>query len=68
MIFPAGERDAKRKTLYAAILDLQTAFQERLFALKAVGHDGSIELAESDLVAIGVVLRELATVLEGFEK
>ena len=45
-----------------------TAFQERLFALKAVGHDVSIELAESDLVAIGVVLRDLATVLEGFEK
>ena len=52
----------------AAILDLQTAFQERLFALKAVGHNGSIEFAESDLVAIGVVLRNPATVLEGFEK
>ena len=33
----------------AAILDLQTASQERLFALKAVGHNGSVELAESVL-------------------
>ena len=63
---PVTRRQAENA--YAAILDLQTAFQERLFALKAVGHNGSIELAESDLVAIGVVLRNLATVLDGFEK
>ena len=63
---PVPRRQAENA--YAAILDLQTAFQERLFALKAVSHNGSIELAESDLVAIGVVLRNLATVLDGFEK
>ena len=68
MICPRPPVTRRQAEIYAAILDLQTAFQERLFALKAVGHNGSIELAESDLVAIGVVLRNLATVLEGFEK
>jgi hypothetical protein len=41
---------------------------ERLSALRSIGHKLSIELAEFDLAAIGVVLRSLETVLEGFEK
>jgi hypothetical protein len=52
----------------AAILELRTVFQKRLSALRSIGHELSIELAEFDLAAIGVVLRSLETVLEGFEK
>ena len=43
------------------------SFDER-GTTSAVGHKLSIELAEFDLAAIGVVLRSLETVLEGFEK
>ena len=49
-------------------LELRTVFQKRLSALRSIGHKLSIELAEFDLAATGVVLRSLETVLEGFEK
>ena len=58
----------KQKMLVLAILELRTVFQKRLSALRSIGHELSIELAEFDLAAIGVVLRSLETVLEGFEK
>jgi hypothetical protein len=57
-----------RRRAVNAVLALQEAFQQRLSGLKSIGRKLSTELAESDLAAIGLVLRNLEAVVEGFEK
>lgn len=64
---PAPYRPEAGNRALELLSEIRGAFARRLEELKAIGHEYSIKLAQTDLDAISEALRLLEKVTEGFE-